>query len=306
MENKKILAAFQHYLRFIEPKSELTVSSYLNDVNHYLNYLEKEKLNDFNTLSYQDILAYMDYYKDDLSHTTLQHRLVSIRQFHQFLVKQKYTEHDPSAHISLKKQAKRLPHSLSRGNIQLLFDQELIHDEDYLNDAIMRLLFRGGLRVSEVVNLSFAQYYKNEKWLRISGKGNKERLVPLSDDAVIALNTYIEQVRPVWLKKAQNKIFINHKGNVITRQYVYNVVRLKGQRAGINQSISPHTLRHSFATSLLEAGTDLRVIQELLGHSDIQTTQIYTHVQKDSLKKEYDTYMPGSGLNIKKKGEDKS
>ncbi|WP_267128101.1 tyrosine-type recombinase/integrase [Erysipelothrix piscisicarius] len=163
--------------------------------------------------------------------------------------------------------------------------------------AILMLLYRCGLRVSECVHLEFSHVYIDQQWLRILGKGNKERMIPLSEDAIDSLNDYLNDIRPQWLIQSSDRIFINAKGKGISRQYIDSMIKSRCKEMGITTPISAHTLRHSFATAILDTGVDLRIIQELLGHQDISTTQIYTHVNKKTLKREYDQYLKGGFSN---------
>ncbi|QIK70052.1 tyrosine-type recombinase/integrase [Erysipelothrix sp. HDW6C] len=297
MALKQYLIEFNHYIRFIDPKASLTVVSYNNDIQHYINYLEEQGMNDIESITYHDISGYITALNDTYEFASIQHKIVSIRQFHQFLVRSGKATHDPTQYMSLKRQGKRLPHVASDHALQTLFKMDIATGKDILDYAVLILLYRCGLRVSECVNLTFAQVYKQEKWLRIVGKGDKERMIPISDDALNALYRYIDTVRPHWVVQASEFIFIGKKGTQLTRQYVHNMIKLRCKELGIFEPISAHTLRHSFATGILEAGVDLRIIQELLGHSDIATTQIYTHVKNKTMKREYTKYLTGGFSN---------
>lgn len=300
---KRALDNYIQHIKYVDPKSSLTVLSYQNDIKQYLEALSEQSLNELHEITYSAILEYLDTLNTTYSQTTIQHKIASIRQFHQYLVMTRQVSSDPSAYIHLKRQGKRIPKVLSQESIRKLFAFPRESAKDHMDYAILITMFRTGLRVSECVQLTFKHYYREEKWLRILGKGGKERLIPLNDDAVNALDYYIEAIRPQFLKKSTEVIFIGKSGNPITRQYVYTMIKSRSKEAGIEASLSPHTLRHSFATSLLESGADLRIIQELLGHQDIKTTQIYTHVQKNALKKEYDTFLKGGFTHEEKEGD---
>lgn len=295
MKNK--VNGFIHYIQFIDPKSTLTVASYRNDLNHYINYLNKNEVETLNDVEAQTIRKYIHELKEDYAMSTIQHKIVVVRQFHQYLLNSGQLNHDPTTFISLKNKGTRLPNTVSEETINILFSFERREGKDYLDYAILMLLYRCGLRVSECVNLEFSQLYRDQQWLRILGKGNKERMIPLASDALCAINEYIDVIRPQWSIQQTEHIFINAKGKVISRQYIDSMIKSRCKEMGIMTPISAHTLRHSFATAILDTGVDLRIIQELLGHQDISTTQIYTHVNKTTLKREYDQFLKGGFSN---------
>ena len=289
---------FFHTLRFIDPKAVATQASYQREVREYTRFLEEIGITSLNDVSYQTSIQYIEIMQEKYESSTVKHNIVCIRQFHQFCYRRKYAVSDPSFFISIKNNAKRLPKTMSHEDLRTLFSFEVKSSKDLLDKTILLLLFRCGLRVSECTDLTFSQFHQEEQWLRILGKGKKERMVPIADDAMQHLLRYIKEVRPVWLKKQHENIFITQRANLVSRQYVHTMIKLRCKELGISDDISAHTLRHSFATSLLEQGTDLRIIQELLGHSDISTTQIYTHVSQDVLKEEYDKYLQGGFTNL--------
>lgn len=292
-----LLDPFVHFIRYTEPKAELTVVSYTHDVSEYLKYLDEIEIEDVNDIGYSVISEYIQDLDEIFAYSSIQHKIVSIRQFHQFLLKSGRTTLDPSQYLEIKNKGKRLPHVPSKTTVKklLTFGQE--KPKDVLDAAILRILYRCGLRVSELTNLRFNQVYEQEKWLRITGKGNKERMVPIHNDALALLQKYSDTIRPQWEVKKTDTIFINQKGNPISRQYVDSMIKSRCKELGIYENVSAHSMRHAFATDLLEKGVDLRSIQELLGHQDIQTTQIYTHVQQDTLKKEYNNFLKGGFTN---------
>lgn len=303
MTNKSLqqyLVAFEHFISYIDPRSELTILSYSNDISHYLSFLEQEGVNAIEEVTYDIINRYLQSLSSDYEFSTIQHRIVSIRQFHQFLINTGRMQHDPTQYLSLKRKGSRLPHIASDNAIAKLLSFDRETPKDIFDYALLMTLLRCGLRVSECTDLTFNQIYNEEKWLRIVGKGNKERMVPISQDALDAINQYIDVVRPLWIITNTDFIFVNSKGKHVTRQYINNMIKLRSKKLAIYEKITPHTLRHYFASSILDAGVDLRVIQELLGHQDVSTTQIYTHVQNKALKRDYDKYLSGGFINSKK------
>ncbi|QIK86187.1 tyrosine-type recombinase/integrase [Erysipelothrix sp. HDW6B] len=294
---KKYLNDFNHFIQFIDPKSELTVKSYLTDVRDYIEFLESQDIRTPEMIEYRHITSYMASIQSRYAPATLQHKVVSIRQFHQYLVKTNVTQHDPTQYMNLKNQGQRLPYIAENEAIVTLLSFARKTPKDTFDYALLIIMYRCGLRVSECTNLTFSNYYPQEKLLRIVGKGNKQRVIPMTQDVQEALDTYIQLVRPVWLVSSSEYIFVGSKGNQVTRQYIHNMIKLRSKEMNLSTAISAHTLRHAFATSILDVGVDLRVIQELLGHQDIRTTQIYTHVSKDALKKEYDQFLVGTFAN---------
>lgn len=292
MRVKQAISSFIHYLQYIDPKSKSTIEAYSNDLYSYEKFLEENGILEVDSIDFDLINKFVVRLSESLNFASIQRKVVSVRQFHQYCVRLNISLVDPTQFLSIKNKGSR---SINKASVDTL-KRLLTHDnsdKEYFAYVIMLMLYQCGLRVSECSNLRFNQVYINEKWLRISGKGNKERMVPMSDALVSALRHYIDTIRPLWLKEQTDRVFINSKGNLIQRQAIHNMIKSKCKKEGIQQSISAHSLRHSFASSILEEGLDLRIIQELLGHSDISTTQIYTHIQEDTLKKEYDQFLTG-------------
>ena len=300
MENK--LNDFLHYIKYIEPKSELTVSSYQSDLMHYIEYLKNEGIKLLEDVSFNEINLYLRSLKDDFSLATIQHRAVSIRQFHQYLLQMGILKTNPSQYLDVKSKGKTIPKIISEETVNLLLDFPILNTKDQMDHTILMLLYHSGLRVSELCNLSFNQVYLDERWLRILGKGSKERFVPISLDSAKTLKSYLDQVRPFIDQVKSELIFLNKKGKPISRQYVHTMIKYRCKQQNIKENVSAHSLRHRFATSFLETGVDLRFIQELLGHVDISTTQIYTHVDIKTMRNEYDRFFSDGFDN---KGESK-
>ena len=292
MVDKYILDFIQN-IKYIQPKAFATQDSYANEIQQYGEFLKEAGITRVKDITHNDIFNYINSIHDVFEPATIKHHVVTIRQFHKYCYRVKASSHDPSTFVSIKPNQRRLPKTLSHDNIIRLFNFPRDSGKEILDYALLLTLFRCGLRVSECVELTFSQLQLEEKWLRIMGKGSKERMVPISKDLQQALKHYIDTVRPLWEKKPSDRVFLSARGNLISRQYVHSMIKLRSLEQGITQEISAHTLRHSFATTLLEKGADIRIIQELLGHSDITTTQIYTYVSKETLKREYDSYLKG-------------
>ncbi len=293
MKTQRLVEDFINHIRYIEPKSKATQESYIREIRRYRDYLIDHDLEDINTITYNDINQYIKDLRNDLSANSTRHHIVTIRQFHQYVFRLGLSHTDPSVHIKTKSSNQSTPRSLSNEELQKLFSFPRNDLKDHLDYAILLLLFRCGLRVSECTELTINQIYMEEKLIRVLGKGNVERMVPMTDDLVLTLKNYLQKVRPLLVKKPSQSLFLSLRGNLISRQYVHTMIKLRCSEADLSDAISAHTLRHTFATKLMEQGVDIRIIQELLGHSDISTTQIYTHVTWDTLRKEYDAHLQG-------------
>jgi integrase/recombinase XerD len=220
----------------------------------------------------------------------------SIRSYHKFLSVEKYVNENPTLVLTSPKAPKKLPNVLMEEEISAIINA-VVETFQYAkrDKAIIEMLYSCGLRVSELCDLSLNNLYLNDDMIRIMGKGSKERLLPVGGRAKIFLNDYLIHCRPgIQKDKGSSSVFLSRNGNPLTRAMINNILRKWSQVAGISKSVSPHTLRHSFATHLLEGGADLRFVQALLGHSDISTTQIYTHLDKHHLKEVYQTHHPRS------------
>lgn len=287
--NEKYIEEFIDYLRFEKKYSENTISSYKRDLNKINSYLKK----DFIKLTKADIQKYIQDLSKNKNSNTISRTISSLKSFYKFLEINKYTNTNPLTTIISPKTARKLPKVLSEEEVNKLLDINLNNDFDYRNKAMLELMYSSGLRVSELINLTVNDVDLKNSLVRIFGKGSKERIVPLNDYATEALNNYILYHRPKLFKqKESNYLFLNNHGNQMTRQGFFKTLKKIAKEKGIKSELSPHTLRHSFATHLLKYGADLRSIQELLGHSDISTTQIYTHITNEMLEKNYHEYHP--------------
>lgn len=287
--NEKYIEEFIDYLRFEKKYSENTISSYKRDLNKTNTYIKK----DFAKLNKKDIQNYIQKISKSENASSVSRCISTLKSFYKFLELNKYTNKTPLTTITNPKTVKKLPKILSEEEIEKLLDINLKTDFDYRNKAMLELMYSSGLRVSELINLNVNDIDLSNASVRIFGKGSKERIIPLNDYAIDALNNYILTHRRSLFKHGEsNYLFLNNHGNKMTRQGFFKILEKIAKEKGIKSELSPHTLRHSFATHLLKHGADLRSIQELLGHSDISTTQIYTHITSERLQKNYEEFHP--------------
>ncbi|WP_419790421.1 site-specific tyrosine recombinase XerD [Staphylococcus chromogenes] len=286
------------YLRFIQIEkglSENTIAAYRRDLNHYLNYLAAQKISNLDFIDRQIVQQWFGVLHDEGRSTKSIARFTStIRSFHQFALREKYAAKDPTVLIETPKYERKLPDVLSIDEIDLLLTTpETSKNNGYRDRTMLELLYASGIRVSELINIEVEDVNLLMGFVKVFGKGNKERIIPLGETVIELLKTYIENVRPQLLKKqVTHTLFLNMQGKPLTRQGIWKIIKQTGAKAGIQKRLTPHTLRHSFATHLLENGADLRAVQEMLGHSDISTTQLYTHVSKTQIRKMYQQYHP--------------
>lgn len=281
--------AYRNYLRLERGLSENTLEAYLLDLSKLTDFLKSRSIEPENAT-----LAHLEEFTATLFDlgisTRSQARILSgVRSFYRFLLLDGYIDSDPSELLESPTQNKHLPEVLSTAEVDLLEQSiNLEKWEGQRNKAIIEVLFSCGLRVSELVNLTLSQLYMDEGYVRIMGKGSKERLVPISEQAVKELRLwFIDRNLMTNVKKGEEDyVFLNRRGAHLTRTMILIMIKQQAIEAGIKKTISPHTLRHSFATALLEGGADLRVIQALLGHEKIATTEIYTHIDMSKLREE--------------------
>ena len=294
-EYEDILNDFCDYLKIDKRYSDLTVESYRTEIKGYLEFFKEKniKVKDIKNSDIKDYLTYIK--KGETSDRTLAHNVSVIRTFYKFLLTLKIIERNPTEFLELPKLRKKLPTVLSKEEVEKLLDINLTDCYSYRNKAMLELLYSTGLRVSELVNLELNNIDLENCMLKTIGKGNKERIIPISDYALYYVEKYINEYRGSMLKKRiNNYVFINNHGNPMTRQGFFKIIKNLALEKDIKTPISPHTLRHSFATHLLDYGADLRSIQEMLGHSNLSTTQIYTHVSSEHLKDNYNNSHPHS------------
>lgn len=289
MEIKDAIEDFLNYCVFEKGLSDKTKESYRNDLLVYMNYLKKRGIHIVSEIQSEHIKGFLKERNDEEA-TTIAHNLTVIKNFHTYLLKEKITSTNVSEFIERPKVKKALPKTLSIEDIDKLLDIKLNTPFDYRNKAMLELMYGCGLRVSELINLEINDIDITNCLIRIMGKGSKEREIPIGEYSIYYLNKYLE-VRTALLKnKACNKLFLNNHGMGITRQGFFKNLKHLLKEKGLNPDVSPHTLRHSFATHLINRGADLRSIQEMLGHSDISTTKIYTRISDEKVIEEYNEY----------------
>lgn len=289
----KLLRDFINYIYIEKKLSDNTKESYERDLLKYIKYLKMNKINSPDQIKKHHITKYIEYLNKSLNPRSINRNIVTIKSFHRFLVRENIVKTNETSNIDSPKMGKHLPKVLEVEEVNKLLDIKPKTPFDYRNKAMLELMYATGLRVSELVSLRLEDIDLKMAVVRCMGKGNKERMIPLGDIALNSLITYINVYRQSLLKKTQtNNLFLNNHGQPLTRQGFFIVLKGIAKEKGIRTDFSPHTLRHSFATHLVEYGADLRSVQELLGHSDISTTQIYTHVATNKLKKDYDKFHP--------------
>jgi len=286
---------FLNYCVFEKGLSNKTKESYANDLKIYQKYLNKAHCNNFKVeeITEKDIESFLKYQINlNDKTTTIAHKLTTIKSFHSYLLREKIVTKDVALTIKRPKLKKSLPKTLSLEEVNILLDINLTTAYDYRNKAMLELIYATGLRVSELTNLTVNNIDFTNCIIRLVGKGNKERIIPIGEYSIYYLSLYLEQ-RNYLLKKTNDEaLFLNNHGRKITRQGFFKILKNLLQEKGLNKNISPHTLRHSFATHLLNSGADLRSIQEMLGHSNIATTKIYTHKSDEIVTNDYIEYHP--------------
>ncbi len=287
MTNEDYYNKYLDYLLFERKLSKNTILSYKDNLNRFEIFLNGKSIKD---LKRGDIENYLKF-NDQMAEKSRAHYLTVIKNFFAFLVLENLIAENPCETIESPKISKKLPNYLTEEEIDNLLNIPLNTPYDYRNKAMLELLYASGIRVSELINLKLNNIDLQEDFIRVEGKGSKERISPISDIAVKYLKIYINEYRNLLLKKKDSEyLFINNFGNKISRQGFFKNLKQIAKSKGIEKDISPHTLRHSYATHLLHHGADLRIIQELLGHSDISTTQIYTHLLNEQIKQEYEKH----------------
>jgi len=294
---KEFIEIFLNYLYVERGLAHNTIISYREDLNIYIGFLIKRNVDSLSKTTKEEIINFMLYQKDrGLSVNSVARRLAAIKMFYRFLVRERILKIDPTSLIDSPKLWKKIPETLSLNEVDSLISQPNIRERQGIRDrAILEALYATGMRVSEAVNLKVDNVNLDIGFLRCIGKGSKERVIPLGKKAIGSLRRYLLQSRPQLLgsaKKDLEFLFLNRFGKKISRQSLWKIIKRYAKEARIKKTIMPHILRHSFATHLLERGADLRSVQEMLGHANISTTQIYTHINKERLKSIHKMFHP--------------
>lgn len=285
---ENLISKYKMYLRLERSLSANTIAAYLDDLAKLLRFLDEEGL-DVLGVTYEDLQQLVAGFHDIGIHPRSQARIISgIKSFYKFLLIDGYIQADPTELLETPKVGVKLPEILSVEEIdRILASIDLTTAEGQRNRAMLEVLYSCGLRVSELVSLRIPDIYPNEEFIRVEGKGSKQRLVPISRTALREIQNYLYYRGEQVVKRgAEDILFLNRRGAPLTRVMVFLIIKRQAELAGIHKNISPHTFRHSFATHLLEGGANLRAIQEMLGHEKITTTEIYTHIDREFLRKE--------------------
>lgn len=294
MENKEnilpVVDKFIDSLWLEDGLSKNTLESYRYDLKNFSIWYKKDLIE----VNQSDIQAYLAFKFPSSKSRSISRLLATLRRFYRYLLREKIIKEDPTLMIEMPKQSKTLPKSLNEEEVENLLNAPNIDLDQGLRDkAMLELLYACGLRVTELVSILLTELSINDGVIRVTGKGSKTRIVPLGEEAMSWINKYIAHARAQLLKEKNSKfLFVTNRGDAMTRQTFWHIIKKYAFTAGIQKSISPHVLRHAFATHLLNHGADLRVVQMLLGHSDISTTQIYTHIAKERLKDLHEKHHP--------------
>lgn len=292
---EQYLDHFMNHLTVERGLAVNTLEAYGRDLARYLDFLEKESIASIDDIAGVHVVRFLSSLKDEgLAPRSRTRSLVAIRGFHKFLVAEKITQINPAGRIESMRLMQSLPDTLTPREVEKLLASSGESTPIGLRDrAMLELLYATGLRVSELVGLKLGDVQAMIGCVRTLGKGRKERIVPVGEAALSEIDSYMRHARPVLEKKSGSSyLFLNRSGKGLTRQGFWKIIKRRALQAGIRKNITPHTLRHSFATHLLENGADLRAVQAMLGHADISTTQIYTHVTRDRLRRLHEQFHP--------------
>ena len=297
MNWQSILEDFKNFLKLEKNLSENTANAYCSDLKKLIKFFKENNLDDYNVLKKNDLLNEFIRKESKKINSSSQSRLISsLRRFFKFMILEKYIDENPLENISHPRLGSKLPITLNINEIDSMIEYYSFNkiNNKLRNKSIIELLYSCGLRVSEIIEINISDIFKTESLLKVLGKGNKERFVPMSDQAKNFLNEYINYERnPVKIKRGyEDVLFLNNRGKKLTRVMIYNIIEETRKKVGIKKKISPHTLRHSFATHLLENGAEIVSIQKMLGHTSITTTERYLHVSKKHLKRIVKKYHP--------------
>lgn len=289
----------KEYLSFLKLERNLsgnTISSYKNDITSLLHYLSEKGISDPSDITFSHLIEFFKTLSEVcLSNSTAARYFSSIKSFFKYLFESKYIQENPIERLSSPKLSKNLPVVLTIEEIDSILTEPDVKSKLGLRDkALLELLYACGLRVSELINLKISDLFLKEEVIRVFGKGSKERIVPIGSSAITWIENYLLKSRPLLEKKSksENILLLNNRGTKLSRMGVWKIIDKHTKTTSIKKDVHPHTFRHSFATHLLEGGADLRAVQEMLGHADISTTQIYTHIDRDYIKQVHKDFHP--------------
>ena len=295
-QGNNIIDKYKTWLRLEKSLSANSIEAYLTDLDKLIRFVESEG-KDFATISYQDLQQFVAQLRDIGIHPRSQARIISgIKSFYRFLLLDEYMTADPTELLESPKIGLKLPEVLTINEINDILDTiDLSLPEGQRNRAMLEVLYSCGLRVSELISLRYSDVYFDEGFIRVEGKGSKQRLVPISETAIREIKNYLLDRNLMVVKKGfEDILFLSRRGTALSRIMVFHIIKQQTEMAGVHKNVSPHTFRHSFATHLLEGGANLRAIQEMLGHEKITTTEIYTHIDRQFLRKEILEHHPRS------------
>ncbi|MDR2040958.1 MAG: site-specific tyrosine recombinase XerD [Tannerella sp.] len=285
---KELMSRYEAYLRLEKGLSANTVEAYFDDLEKLFRFINSEKTG-VRGIRYADLQQFVAQLHDLGISSRSRARIISgVKSFFRFLVREHYVDSDPTELLEAPRIGMKLPEILTVDEINRILDSiDLSTQTGQRNRAMLEVLYSCGLRVSELINLAYSDIYFEEEFIRITGKGNKQRLVPVSKTALQEIRNYLQGRHSIDVQKGfEDRLFLNRQGRGLTRVMVYLIARTHAELAGIHKRISPHTFRHSFATHLLEGGANLRAIQMMLGHENITTTELYTHIDRETLRTE--------------------
>ena len=295
-QGNNIIDKYKTWLRLEKSLSANSIEAYLTDLDKLIRFVESEG-KDFATISYQDLQQFVAQLRDIGIYPRSQARIISgIKSFYRFLLLDEYITADPTELLESPKIGLKLPEVLTVNEINDILDTiDLSLPEGQRNRAMLEVLYSCGLRVSELISLRYSDVYFDEGFIRVEGKGSKQRLVPISETAIREIKNYLLDRNLMVVKKGfEDILFLSRRGTALSRIMVFHIIKQQTEMAGVHKNVSPHTFRHSFATHLLEGGANLRAIQEMLGHEKITTTEIYTHIDRQFLRKEILEHHPRS------------
>jgi integrase/recombinase XerD len=290
------LEEFIRFLRVERNAAANTIDSYSLDLKRYLQFLGQQGIRSASKVERRHIISFLTLLRDlGLTPRSISRNFSAVKAFHRFLISEELSGTDPTENVEAPKRSRRLPEVLNPNEIELILEQPNVHHVLGIRDrAILETLYATGIRVSELIGLKQTNVLPDQRIIRVFGKGSKERVVPIGRSALLWIRKYQDEARARLSKRGETNdiLFLNSRGKKLSRMAIWKIVHQFSVSAGIKKEVHPHTFRHSFATHLLEGGADLRAVQEMLGHADISTTQVYTHIDREYLKEVHRTFHP--------------